>query len=115
MATKPTRQQAQARDHLVEALALITEAARLDGKASFDAATLGELASRMARASSAFSLDEIVLQALERRGKLLNLRSGTAELLTLFDAGMTPLEMLRISDDEFRALAARMDEELGDA
>jgi hypothetical protein len=37
MATKPTRMQQQACDQLAEALVLITEASRLDGKAKFDA------------------------------------------------------------------------------
>lgn len=36
MATKPTRFQQQACDHFAEALALIAEGARLDGRGEFD-------------------------------------------------------------------------------
>src|SRR5690242_9303582 len=100
MATKPTRTQQQACDQLAEALVLITEASRLDGKAKFDPNDLGVIADRVARASSAFSLDEIVARALERRAKALGLPSSAAELLTLLEAEIRPLEMLLLPDDE---------------
>jgi hypothetical protein len=114
MATKPTRMQQQACDHLAEALVLITGAARLDGRGKLDRDDLGEIARRLAQASSAFSLDEIVARALEQRSKALGLPSSTAELLTLMEAEITPLEMLRLPDDEFQALVERMQEELGE-
>ena len=87
MATKPTRQQDQACDKLAQALLLIAEAARLDGRASLGRAELAEVARRVARASTAFDLDAIVARALEARGRALGLRSGTAELLTLVEGG----------------------------
>lgn len=64
MATKPTKFQQQVCDHLAEALVLITEAARLDGKGTLDESDLNEVARRIAQASSAFSLEEIVARAL---------------------------------------------------
>jgi hypothetical protein len=114
MATKPTRMQQQACDQLAEALVLITGASRLDGKARFDPDDLGVMAGKLAQASSAFSLDEIVARALERRATLLGLPSSTAELLTLLDTEIKPLEMLLLPDDEFKALVERMQEELGE-
>jgi hypothetical protein len=114
MATKPTRMQEQACNRLVEALLLITEAARLDGGGKLDRADLGEMARRLAQVSSAFGLDVIVARALERRGKALGLPSDAAELLTLMEAEITPLEMLRLPDDEFKAQVERMQEELGE-
>ena len=112
--TKPTRQQEQAGDRLAEALLLITEAARLDGRSPFGAADLRDLAGRVARASSAFGLEVIVARALERRGKAMGLRPGTAEMLTLMEGDVPPLEMLMRSDDDFRALVEAMEEELGE-
>ena len=114
MATKPTRQQDLACDKLADALRAITEAARLDGKATLDAMTLIEIAVRLARASSAFSLDTIVARALEARGKSLGLRTGTAELLTLLDSHIRPLEVLLRNDDDFRAIVAKLEDELGE-
>ena len=114
MATKPTRMQQQACDHLAEALVLITGAARLDGRGKLDRDDLGEIARRLAQASSAFSLDEIVARALEQRSKALGLPSGTTELLTLLEADLTPLEMVLLPDGEFQALVERMQEELGE-
>ena len=114
MATKPTRLQQQACDHMAEALVLITGAARLDGGAKLDTDDLGEIARRLARASSAFGLDEILARALERRVRALGLPSDAAELLTLMEADITPLEMLRLPDEEFKALVERMQEELGE-
>jgi hypothetical protein len=115
MATKPTRMQQQACDQLAEALVLITGASRLDGKAEFDPDDLGVIAGKLVRASSAFSLDEIVARALERRAKTVGLPSSTAELLTLLEAEIRPLEMLLLPDDEFQALVERLQEELGEA
>jgi hypothetical protein len=106
--------QQQACDHLAEALVLITEAARLDGKGKLDPDGLDVLAGKLAQASSAFDLDAIVARALERRGKILGLPSSAAELLTLLEAGIRPLEMLLLPDDEFKALVERMQEELGE-
>ncbi len=114
MATKPTRLQDQACDKLAAALLAITDAARLDGKATLDTMTLIEIAVRMTRASSAFDLDTIVARALELRGKALGLRSGTAELLTLLDDKVRPLEVLLRTDDNFRAVVAKLEDELGE-
>lgn len=114
MATKPTRLQEQACDILADALLRIAEAARLDGKANFGAAEMTEVAARLAKASSAFSLGEIVARALEARGRSLGLRSGTAELLTLLETGITPLDALGLADDAFRGRVAEVEAELGD-
>jgi hypothetical protein len=115
MATKPTRMQQKACDNLAEALVLITDATRLDGLGKLDAEGLGVIAGYLAQASSAFGLDEIVARALERRGRYLKLPGTTVELLTLIEADMKPLEMLVLSDDEFKALIERIQEELGEA
>jgi hypothetical protein len=115
MATKPTRMQQKACDDLAEALVLITGAARLDGKGKVDPEGLAMIASRLAQASSAFTLDEIVARALERRGRNLGLPGTTVALLTLMEADVRPLEMLLLSDDEFKALVQRLQEELGEA
>ncbi|WP_422928513.1 hypothetical protein [Singulisphaera sp. PoT] len=112
--TKPTRLQEQACDRLVDALLLICEAARLDGKGRLGLAEFEEVARRVAQASSAFSLDEIVIRALDRRGKALGLRSGTSDLLTLMESEHTPLAMLTLPDDAFRELVAAMEQELGE-
>lgn len=69
MATKPTGQQQQACDRFAEALVLITEGAWLDGKDMLNRDDLSEIA----QASSAFGLDEIVVRALVRRGRVLRL------------------------------------------
>jgi hypothetical protein len=115
MATKPTRMQQKACDDLAEALLLITQAARLDGMGKLDPESLGLIADRLAHATSAFGLDEIIARALERRGRYLELSGTTAELLSLVEADMKPLEMLLLSDEEFKALVARIQEELGEA
>lgn len=114
MATKPTRRQQQARDHFAEALHLIAEGARLDGGGRLGQDDLGEVARRVARASSAFGLEEIVVLALEKRGRALGLPGGAVELLTLMDSEVKPLEMLRVPDDEFRELVVRLEDELGE-
>src|SRR5262245_43499286 len=113
MATKPTRLQEQACDKRAKALLLITEAARLDG-GELEKDDLRMIADRLAGASSAFTLDEIVVRAIEQRGRVLGLPDSTAELLTLLEGDIKPLEALLLSDDEFKALARRMEEELGD-
>ncbi|MCA1685345.1 MAG: hypothetical protein LC745_05060 [Planctomycetia bacterium] len=112
--TRPTRGQELGCDRLAEALLAVTEAARLDGRSAFDAADLREVAGRLSRATSAFGLDVIVARALERRGRALGLRAGTAELLTLMDGEVPPLEMLRLSDDAFRARVEAVEQELGE-
>jgi hypothetical protein len=114
MATKPTRMQSQARDRFADALVLITEGARLDGKGTLDRKALGEVALRMAAASSAFGLDEIIARAVERRVQGLGLPSSASDLLSLMEEEITPLETLLLDDDEFKALIARLEEELGE-
>ena len=73
------------------------------------------IADRLAHATSAFGLDEIVARALERRGRYLELPGTTTELLTLVEADMKPLEMLLLSDDEFKPWWPEIQEELGEA
>ncbi len=114
MSTKPTRQQDRAGNQLAQSLLLITEAARLDGRSPLDAKELGEVARRIARVSTAFSLDEILARALESRGESLGLRSGTAELITLIEEGVEPLATLLLNDDDFKKLVARAEAELGE-
>jgi hypothetical protein len=114
MATKPTRLQQQACDDCAEALVLVTRAARLDGGGRLGRHDLEAIAGGIACASSAFGFDEIVARALTRRASGLGLPSSTADLLTLLDAGVRPLEMLLLPDDEFKAVVARLEEELGD-
>jgi hypothetical protein len=114
MATKPTRFQQQAADDLAEALFLITEAFRLDGKGRLDRAEFDQLANRIAGVSSQFSLDEIVVKALHRRAKHLSLTSSAADLITLMEGDVKPLHTLLLSDPEFVELVKRLEEELGD-
>jgi hypothetical protein len=114
MATKPTRQQQQACDQFAEALWLITQGARLDGRGKLDAANLTEVAQRIAQASSAFGLDDLIVRALQRRVRALGLPSDTADLLTLMESEIKPLEMLLLDDGDFRALVERLQEELGE-
>jgi hypothetical protein len=113
MATRPTRLQQQACDKRAQALLLITEAARLDG-GEVEKDDLRMIADRLAGASSAFTLDDIIVKAIERRGRDLGLPGSTAELLTLLEGDIQPLEALLLSDDEFKALAEQMEEELGE-
>ena len=113
MATKPTRLQEQGCDQLAEALLLITSGARRDGRGKFDAVDLREVARRVVKATSAFSLDEILARALEERGLALGLRPGTSDLLMLMEEDITPLESLLLPDEEFKDLVARMEDELG--
>lgn len=114
MSTKPTRQQVQAHDQLAEALVLITQAARLDGAGRFDRDDLNVIAGRLAHASPAFGLDGIVAGAIERRGRSLGLPTGLVELLTLLDPDVRQLDLLLLTDEEFRDLIDRLNEELGE-
>ncbi|MFO0911141.1 MAG: hypothetical protein U0794_22845 [Isosphaeraceae bacterium] len=111
--TKPTREQEQACAKLVEAILLVTEAARLDGKAPFGSAELNELVEWLTRATSVFGLDQIVARALEARGRKLGLRTGTGELLCLIEQDLPPLEFLLLNDDAFRAKVDAAEAELG--
>jgi hypothetical protein len=113
MATKPTRLQQQACEKRAQALLLITDASRLDG-GPLEKDDLRMIADRLARSSLAFTLDELVVRAMEQRGRVLGLPASTVELLTLLESDIGPLETLLLTDDEFKALARRMDEELGD-
>ena len=113
MATKPTRQQVEARDQFAEALVLITGAARLDGKGKFDRDDLAAIAQRLARASPAFGPDAIAARAVERRGRCLGLPSTTVEMLTLME-DVDPLAALLLTDEGFRELIDRLNEELGE-
>jgi hypothetical protein len=114
MATHPTKGQQRACDGFAEALVLITEGARLDGKGRLERDDLLEIAGRIARASSTFTLDEIVVRALVLRGRALGLPESTGELLTLLDADIRPLEILLLSDEAFRDLVGKLEEELGE-
>ncbi len=114
MSTKPTRQQVRGGELLSQALLLIAESARLDGKAATDRAAWSDLAAKVGRVSTAISFDEILSGALESRGKGLGLRSGTAELLTLVEGEVPPLMSLLLGDEEFRALVEAAEAELGE-
>lgn len=114
MATKPTRSQTQARDDLAEALLLIAGAARLDGRGTLDPPRFAEVASRVARVASAYSQEEIIARAIERRALALKLPPTTSEMLTLVDSDVKPLDMLLLEDDAFRDLAAMLEDELGE-
>jgi hypothetical protein len=114
VATNPTREQSRARDHLAQALLLITEAARLDGKSRMVPSEFAETAGRVVRASSAYGLDQIVSRALEKRCEALGLRSGAADMLTLLESELKPLETLLLADDQFKELVAKIESELGD-
>ena len=114
--TKPTKAQEQARERIAQALLLASEAVRLDGVTKLDAAGWADLASRIARLSSAFTLDQILERALERRGESLKLRSGTGELLMLVEVegGIPPLQMLLLDDPSFDSRVKAAEESLGD-
>lgn len=113
MATLPTRPQQQARDRLADALLAIAEASRLDGRDRIGPDDFREIAARIGRASSAFSLDEIVARALESRARALKRPSGTADLIALNGETVDPLQALRLDDDAFIELVRRLEEELG--
>jgi hypothetical protein len=114
MATKPTRLQQQASDHLADALFLITEAFRLDGKGTLSSADFDDLSAKIGRVSSQFALDEIVAKALKRRAKSLALTSSTADLIDLMEGALKPLGTLLLPDHEFVELVKRLEEELGE-
>jgi hypothetical protein len=114
MATKPTRLQEKACDELADALHLIADAARLDGKGTFEPNDLAEVARLLNKASSAFDLDQLVARALERRVRPLGLRSGAVDLLLLMDSDVPPLEMLLLADDQIREMVEAMEAELGE-
>jgi hypothetical protein len=114
MSTKPTRQQARGADLLAQALLLIAEAARLDGRSLIEGADLADLARRVARVSTAFDFDAILTRALESRGQGLGLRSGTAELLTLVEGVGEPIATLWLADEEFKTIVAEAEAQLGE-
>jgi hypothetical protein len=114
MATKPTRQQERACDLFAGSLANIAEGARLAGKGPFLASDLADLATKLARASGPFTVEEILARALEVRGRGLGLPSGTAEMLTLLDLDRRPVDLLVIDDEAFRQVVQVMEQELGE-
>jgi hypothetical protein len=113
MATKPTRLQQQACDHLAEALYRITEAFRLDGDGKLDSGDLDEIARLIGQVSSAFPLDQIVVRALGWRAKALGLSSSAADLIALMEDELKPLRTLLLADHEFAELVKRLEEDLG--
>ena len=114
MATKPTRLQQQASDNLAEALFLIAEAFRLDGKGTLAQSDFADLATRITRISSQFSLDEIIVKTLKRRAAHLSLTASSADLISLLENELTPLNTLLLPDPDFVALVKRLEEELGE-
>jgi hypothetical protein len=114
MATKPTRLQQQAGDFLAEALYLITEGFRLDGKGRLGPSDVDELATKITQVSSQFPLDELVVRALKRRAKSLSLTSSAADLITLMEGEVTPLQTLLLPDAEFADLIKTLEDELGE-
>ena len=111
--TKPTRAQQHARTLLGQAILAISEAARLDGTTRFSTEALREVTERIARASSAYTYDEIVVTALEQRLKAMGLPSSHVELLTLIDQTLTPLEMLHLDDENLKQRIIDAEAELG--
>ena len=111
--TKPTRAQQHARTLLGQAILAISEAARLDGTTRFSTEALREVTEGIARASSAFTYDEIVVTALEQRLKALGLPPSHVELLTLIDHNLTPLEMLHLDDEKLKQRIIDAEAELG--
>jgi hypothetical protein len=114
MATKPTKSQQKALENFAEALVLIVDGARLDGKGKLDREAFLRIAEQVAQASSAFSLDEIVIRALEWRARAAGLPGSAVELLTLMDVEIGPPEMLLLPIEEFKALVETLEAELGD-
>jgi hypothetical protein len=114
MATLPTKAQQKALENFAEALVLIAEGARLDGKGKLDRDEFLTIAEGIARASSAFGLDAIVIRALELRALAAGLPGGSVELLTLMDVEIGPPEMLLLPIEEFKALVETLEAELGD-
>jgi hypothetical protein len=114
MATKPTRLQQQAGECLAETLFLIAEAFRLDGKGRLSPTEFNELATRIAPVSSQFSLDELVVKALQRRAQILGLTSSAADLITLIEGEVKPLHTLLLTDPEFVEMVKKLEEELGE-
>ncbi|MHB1556987.1 MAG: hypothetical protein ACYC61_05865 [Isosphaeraceae bacterium] len=113
MATRPTRLQQQACDKRAQAILLIAEAARLDG-GTLEKDDLGSIADRLAGVSPAFSPQDLVFRAIEQRVRALGLPGHTAELFTLLEGEITLLDALLMTDDKFKSLAERMEQELGD-
>jgi hypothetical protein len=111
MATRPTKLQQKARENQAQALLLIAEASRLDGREALDRSSLTEIASRIARACTAFSLEEIVARALERRALGLGLPASTAEILSLVESDLRPIDMLLLDDESFRETATKIEED----
>ena len=114
MATKPTRQQDQACDLLARSLLDIAQAARLDGRAAFGPPEFIALAKALARASSAFDVEEIATRALGARVKAIGLRSDAVELLTLIDGGVGPIEAILADDEKLKEFVAQAEAELGE-
>jgi hypothetical protein len=114
MATKPTKSQQKALENFAEALVLIADGARLDGKGRLDRGAFLRIAEEVARASSAFNLDEIVIRALELRARAAGLPGSAVELLTLMDVEIGPPEMLLLPIEEFKSLVETLEAELGD-
>jgi hypothetical protein len=113
--TKPTRLQEQACEKFAQALLLIADGARQDGKSALSVEAFRDIATRVAHASSAFGVDQIVARGLEMRARALGMRSGTGELLTLLEGEISPLALLYVPDEAFREQVAAMENELGEA
>ncbi len=92
---------------------MITEAYRLDGRGKLDTGDLAEVAAQIARVSSAFPIETIVVKAIERRARALQLSSSAADLIALSEGELEPLQTLRLGDQEFAELVRRLEEQLG--
>lgn len=111
--TKPTRAQQQARQMLAQALLSVSEAAKLDGTANFTASTLKEVAASLAKASSAFGVQDIAALAFELRLKSLGYTTETVEMLTLIDQKLSTIEMIYLDAERLKAIVADAEAELG--
>ncbi len=112
--TKPTKLQEKACERLADALLFITEAARLDGKGTFQATDLDEVAARLVKASTALTLMRSWRRPSMRAAERFGRRAGTAELLMLLGGDLKPLSMLLLSDDAFNERLDALDAELGE-
>ncbi len=114
MSTKPTRQQDRGCDQLAQALLLIAEAARLDGRSPLDRASWpnspGGSPGPRPRSTSTRSSPGPSKQGA-RRSASDRARPSCSRSI---EGEVEPLATLLLSDDEFKALVAKAEEELGE-
>ena len=112
MATKPTRQQQQARDLLAEALHGITEAYRLDGHGKLDPGDLDEMRDGSVGSLGVRSRSDRA-RSDRTEGKSPQALVSAVDLIALSADELKPLQTLLLSDSEFQELVQKLEEELG--